>query len=34
MHHLIFIDSREAVLREAGDVLLSNPEIYAELGHR
>jgi thiomorpholine-carboxylate dehydrogenase len=32
MRNVVVVDSREAVLREAGDVLLSGAEIYAELG--
>lgn len=32
MHHVVVADSREAVLKEAGDVLLSGAGIYAELG--
>lgn len=29
---LIVVDSREAVLRESGDVILSKAKIYAEVG--
>jgi len=32
MKNLLFVDSREAALTEAGDVILSGAEIYAELG--
>jgi len=32
MHNLVVVDTRETVLKEAGDVLLSGAEIYAELG--
>src|SRR3954468_2380855 len=32
MHNLLVVDTRETVLKEAGDVLLSGAEIYAELG--
>jgi ornithine cyclodeaminase/alanine dehydrogenase-like protein (mu-crystallin family) len=32
MRNLVVVDSRETVLREAGDVLLSGAEIHAELG--
>jgi thiomorpholine-carboxylate dehydrogenase len=32
MRNVVVVDSREAVLRESGDVLLSGDEIYAELG--
>ncbi len=32
MRNLLVVDSREAVLKESGDVLLSGAEIYAELG--
>lgn len=32
MRNIVVVDSREAVLRESGDVLLSGAEIYAELG--
>lgn len=31
-HAVVVVDSREAVLQEAGDVLLSGAEIHAELG--
>jgi ornithine cyclodeaminase/alanine dehydrogenase-like protein (mu-crystallin family) len=32
MQNLLVVDTRETVLKEAGDVLLSGAEIYAELG--
>ena len=32
MRNIVVVDSREAVLRESGDVLLSGAEIHAELG--
>ncbi|HWT29611.1 MAG TPA: ornithine cyclodeaminase family protein [Propylenella sp.] len=32
MRNVLVVDSREAVLKESGDVLLSGAEIYAELG--
>jgi thiomorpholine-carboxylate dehydrogenase len=32
MHNLIYVDSREAALKESGDVILSGAAIYAELG--
>ena len=32
MTSLIVVDSREAVLRESGDVILSKAKIYAEVG--
>jgi ornithine cyclodeaminase/alanine dehydrogenase-like protein (mu-crystallin family) len=32
MCNLLVVDTRETVLKEAGDVLLSGAEIYAELG--
>jgi thiomorpholine-carboxylate dehydrogenase len=32
MRNIVVVDSREAVLRESGDVLLSGAEIYAEIG--
>jgi thiomorpholine-carboxylate dehydrogenase len=32
MRNVVVFDSREAVLRESGDVLRSGAEIYAELG--
>lgn len=32
MRNTVVVDSREAVLRESGDVLLAHAEIYAELG--
>jgi thiomorpholine-carboxylate dehydrogenase len=32
MRNLVVADSREAVMKESGDVLLSGAEIYAELG--
>ena len=32
MRNLVVVDSRETVLRESGDVLLSGAEIYAEIG--
>lgn len=32
MTHLLVVDSREAVMKEAGDVILSHANIYAEVG--
>jgi thiomorpholine-carboxylate dehydrogenase len=32
MSNVVVVDSREAVLRESGDVILSNARIYAEVG--
>ena len=32
MANVVFIDSREAAMKESGDVILSGTEIYAELG--
>ncbi len=32
MAGVVFVDSRAAALRESGDIILSNAEIYAELG--
>jgi thiomorpholine-carboxylate dehydrogenase len=32
MAHILVVDSREAVLKESGDVILSGAEIYAEAG--
>ncbi len=32
MRNLLVVDSREAVLKESGDVILSNATIYAEIG--
>jgi thiomorpholine-carboxylate dehydrogenase len=32
MHNVVFVDSREAALKESGDVILSCATIYAELG--
>ena len=32
MANLLVVDSREAVLKESGDVILSNASIYAEVG--
>jgi thiomorpholine-carboxylate dehydrogenase len=32
MRSVIFVDSREAALKESGDVILSRAKIYAELG--
>ena len=32
MANLLVVDSREAVLKESGDVILSNAQIYAEVG--
>ena len=32
MRNVIFVDSREAALKESGDVILSGAKIYAELG--
>ena len=32
MSNVVFIDSREAALKESGDVILSGVKIYAELG--
>lgn len=32
MENVLFVDSREGALKEAGDVILSGAEIYAEIG--
>lgn len=32
MKNIVFVDSREAAIKEAGDVILSGAEIYAEIG--
>jgi ornithine cyclodeaminase/alanine dehydrogenase-like protein (mu-crystallin family) len=32
MKNVVFVDSREAAMKEAGDVILSGAKIYAELG--
>jgi ornithine cyclodeaminase/alanine dehydrogenase-like protein (mu-crystallin family) len=32
MRNVVFVDSREAVMKESGDVILSGAKIYAELG--
>src|SRR2546423_13783767 len=32
MRNVIFVDSREAAMKESGDVILSGTKIYAELG--
>jgi len=32
MSNVVFVDSREGAMKESGDVILSGPEIYAELG--
>jgi len=32
MQNALIVDSREAVLKESGDVILSGAEIYAEAG--
>jgi len=32
MHNTLFVDSREAVLKESGDVILSRAPIFAEVG--
>ena len=32
MNHLVFVDSRDGALKEAGDIILSGAKIYAELG--
>ena len=32
MRSVVFVDSREAALKESGDVILSGTKIYAELG--
>jgi ornithine cyclodeaminase/alanine dehydrogenase-like protein (mu-crystallin family) len=32
MREVVFVDSREAAMKEAGDVILSGAKIYAELG--
>src|SRR6266404_5237578 len=32
MRNVVFVDSREAAMKESGDVILSGAEIYAELG--
>jgi thiomorpholine-carboxylate dehydrogenase len=32
MANVVFVDSREAAMKESGDIILSGAEIYAELG--
>jgi thiomorpholine-carboxylate dehydrogenase len=32
MRNVVFVDSREAAMKESGDVILSGAKIYAELG--
>jgi len=32
MRNVVFVDSREAAMKESGDVILSGTKIYAELG--
>lgn len=32
MRNVVFVDSREAAMKESGDVILSRAKIYAELG--
>ncbi len=32
MRNVVFVDSREAALKESGDVILSSAQIYSELG--
>ena len=32
MQNVVFVDSREAAMKESGDVILSGAKIYAELG--
>lgn len=32
MHNVLFVESRDAVLKESGDVILSKARVYAELG--
>src|SRR5216110_814664 len=32
MANVVFVDSREAAMKESGDVILSRAKIYAELG--
>jgi thiomorpholine-carboxylate dehydrogenase len=32
MANVVFVDSREAAMKESGDIILSGTEIYAELG--
>src|SRR5947207_8595404 len=32
MRNVVFVDSREAALKESGDIILSGAKIYAELG--
>src|SRR5206468_4522003 len=32
MRNVVFVDSREAALKESGDVILSGAKVYAELG--
>jgi len=32
MQNVVFVDSREAAMKESGDVILSGVKIYAELG--
>ena len=31
-NNVVFVDSREAAMKESGDVILSGAKIYAELG--
>jgi len=32
MRNVVFVDSREAAMKESGDVILTHAKIYAELG--
>ena len=32
MANVVFVDSREAAMKESGDIILSGAKIYAELG--
>ena len=32
MTNVVFVDSREAAMKESGDVILSGAKVYAELG--
>jgi thiomorpholine-carboxylate dehydrogenase len=32
MQNVVFVDSREAAMKESGDIILSGTKIYAELG--
>jgi len=32
MRNVVFVDSREAAMKESGDIILSGAKIYAELG--